>query len=47
MIDITAKLLNGSTFFASEDIECEITFSFPEPSENSENASSEEAQNHR
>ncbi|XP_058809730.1 RAB6A-GEF complex partner protein 2 isoform X2 [Phymastichus coffea] len=44
MIDITAKLLNGSTFFASEDIECEITFSCPEFTENSENASSEEAQ---
>ena len=41
MIDITAKLLNGSTFFTSEVIECMITFSSPE------NPSSEEAQSNR
>ncbi|XP_011503748.1 PREDICTED: RAB6A-GEF complex partner protein 2 [Ceratosolen solmsi marchali] len=29
MIDITAKLVNGSTFFTSETIECMITFSCP------------------
>ncbi|KAJ8670274.1 hypothetical protein QAD02_001533 [Eretmocerus hayati] len=29
MIDITAKLINGSTFFTGEVIECMITFSCP------------------
>ncbi|XP_023246479.1 RAB6A-GEF complex partner protein 2-like [Copidosoma floridanum] len=45
MIEITAKLMNGSTFFSNEVIECMVTFSCPAGSANSTTlASNDESQ---